>query len=183
MATSYSAIPTTPATGLPSIPLAYRLLLLYIEPVMAFNGAVLCIFNPRLFLNTFSPNLSYAPSNQIVYDQLAATYALFAFNQAIVLRVSKDIRVWKAIVAGILLCDCIHVWAGWKVMVQDGNTMPQGWRPEDWVAVLALAVPMALRSGLLFGVGVGKTGDNGIGKLQGNGKNIYKNNALSEKTR
>jgi len=144
----------TMAHALPHIPLAYRLLLLYVEPVMAFNGALLLLFKPDVFLNTFSPDLRSSPDSQIVYDQLGATYILFAFNQAIVLRVARDLRVWKAIVLGILICDAVHFWAGWKVMIQDGNTNPIGWRPEDWVAVLSLIIPGSLRLAFLLGVGI-----------------------------
>ncbi|KAF2644374.1 hypothetical protein P280DRAFT_467008 [Massarina eburnea CBS 473.64] len=159
-ATAFSTATSTATytATLPSISLVYRVWLLYLEPVFALNGAALCVFAPALFLNTFSPHLTYAPSNQIIYDQLAATYALFAFNQAIVLRVAQDIRVWKAILGGILMCDTVHLWAGWKVMVQEGNTWPMGWRAEDWVAVLLLVLPGAMRVAFLMDVGIGKMG-------------------------
>lgn len=140
------------------IPLPYRILLLYVEPVFALNGAVLCVLFPSLFLNTFSPNLRYSFENQIIYDQLAATYCLFAFNQAVVLRITSDLRVWKAIILGILICDVVHFWAGMKLMVRDGNTAPWGWRPEDWVAVLSLVVPGAMRVAFLYDIGLKKSG-------------------------
>lgn len=152
-----------PDAFLSRIPLAYRALLLYVEPLMAFNGSLLCLFFPRLFLHTFSPYLAYHADDQIVYNQLAATYVLFAFNQAVVLRVARDLRVWKAMVLGILLCDSIHLWAGFDVMYKDGTASPRAWRPEDWVAVLSLAVPMSLRVAFLAGVGVREEGH---GKVQ-----------------
>ncbi|KAF1973963.1 hypothetical protein BU23DRAFT_462728 [Bimuria novae-zelandiae CBS 107.79] len=136
------------------IPIAYRTLLLYVEPCMALSGSFLCLFYPRVFLHTFSPYLAYHSDNQIIYNQLAATYILFAFNQAVVLRVANDIRVWKAIVMGILLCDTVHLWAGFVVMHQDGTSSPAVWRLEDWVAVGSLVVPMSLRIAFLAGVGV-----------------------------
>lgn len=145
---------SSPDAFLSRIPLAYRALLLYIEPLMALNGSLLCIFFPRMFLHTFSPYLAYHADNQIIFNQLAATYVLFAWNQAVVLRVAKDIRVWKAIVVGILLCDTIHLWAGFDVMHKEGTMSPAKWRPEDWVAVLSLLVPMSLRTAFLAGVGV-----------------------------
>ncbi|KAJ4344736.1 uncharacterized protein N0V89_012480 [Didymosphaeria variabile] len=140
------------------IPLAYRALLLYVEPVMAFNGSILCLFFPSLFLSTFSPYLSYHADSQIIYNQLAATYTLFAFNQAVVLRIAKDIRVWKAIVLGILVCDTVHLWAGFDVMRRDGTMSPVMWRAEDWVAVGSLIVPMGLRVAFLLGIGVKEDG-------------------------
>ncbi|KAK3197307.1 hypothetical protein GRF29_1536g1357842 [Pseudopithomyces chartarum] len=149
---------SSPDAFLSRIPLAYRALLLYVEPLMAFNGSILCIFFPRLFLHTFSPYLSYHADNQIIFNQLAATYVLFAFNQAVVLRVARDLRVWKTIVMGILLCDTIHLWAGFDVMYKDGTANPLVWRSEDWVAVLSLLVPMSLRGAFLAGVGVQEVG-------------------------
>lgn len=149
---------SSPDAFLSRIPLAYRVLLLYVEPLMAFNGSLLCIFFPRLFLHTFSPYLSYHADNQIVFNQLAATYVLFAFNQAVVLRVARDLRVWRAIVLGILLCDTIHLWAGFDVMYKDGTMSPLVWRSEDWVAVLSLLVPMSMRGAFLAGVGVKNEG-------------------------
>jgi hypothetical protein len=148
------------------IPLPYRALLLYIEPLMAFNGAILCMFFPALFLHTFSPYLAYHADNQIIYNQLAATYTLFAFNQAVVLRVAKDLRVWKAIVLGILVCDTVHLWAGFDVMRRDGTMWLGVWRAEDWVAVLSLVVPMGLRVAFLAGLGVKKEAAEGGKKVQ-----------------
>ncbi|KAF2684919.1 hypothetical protein K458DRAFT_388617 [Lentithecium fluviatile CBS 122367] len=147
-------MPTQSPPPLPYIPLAYRLLLFYIEPFFALNGSYLLLFKPAVFLHTFSANLAYAPSNQIIYDQLGAVYMLFAFNQAVVLRIAQDIRVWKAILVGILICDAVHFWAGMKLMVDDGNTSPLGWRPEDWVAVLALVIPGGMRIAFLCDVGI-----------------------------
>jgi hypothetical protein len=147
-------MPAQPPT-LPYIPLVYRLLLFYIEPFFALNGAYLLMYKPKVYLNTFSPNLAYAPSNQIIFDQLAAVYVLFAFNQGVVLRIAKDIRVWKAILLGILVCDSFHAWTGFKVMAADNNMNPAGWRPEDWTAILALFVPGAMRIAFLCDVGIG----------------------------
>ncbi|KAF2242565.1 hypothetical protein BU26DRAFT_524166 [Trematosphaeria pertusa] len=141
---------------LPCIPLPYRLLLLYIEPVFALNGSILCLFQPELFLHAFSPKLKYSHDSQLVFDQLAATYLLFAFNQAVVLRVAKDLRVWKAIVLGILLCDTVHLWAGWKVMGTEVFVRPWLWRIEDWVAISSLVIPMAMRAAFLREVGIEK---------------------------
>ena len=140
------------------IPRAYTVLLLWLEPLMAFNGALLCLFAPGIFLSTFSPYLKYHADNQIIYNQLGATYTLFAFNQAVVLRVAKDLRVWKAIVLGILVCDVVHLWAGFDVMRRDGTMWPGVWRPEDWVAVASLVVPMSLRTAFLMGLGVKEEG-------------------------
>ncbi|WAO97076.1 Hypothetical protein NCS54_01478200 [Fusarium falciforme] len=80
-----------------NLPFVYRAVLLYFEPAGAAVGALLLHFRPAIFLNGMAPVAKYAPNNQIIYDQLAATYILFAFNEAIILRTTNDMRMWRAI--------------------------------------------------------------------------------------
>lgn len=141
---------------LPQIPLPYRVLLLWFEPLAAFNGALLAHFTPTRYLNTMSAVAKYDPSNQVIYDQLAATYFLFAFNEAIVLRLSSDLRVWKAMVLGILLCDIIHLYGSWSALGTEVFVSPWLWRPEDAVNLSMLYVPGAMRIAFLLEVGYGK---------------------------
>jgi hypothetical protein len=141
------------STEFPHIPFIYRLFFLYLEPVMAFNGSILCHWYPTIFLNTMSAAAQYAPSNQVIYDQLAATYVLFAFNEAVLLRTIKDLRVWKTVLVGILLCDSIHLYSMWCVMGTQVFFSPQLWRKEDWVNLALLWGPVVLRSSFLAEVG------------------------------
>ncbi|KAH6985531.1 hypothetical protein EDB80DRAFT_822395 [Ilyonectria destructans] len=129
-----------------NFPFAYRALFLYFEPVGAFVGALLLHFRPASFLNAMAPAAKYAPDNQIIYDQLAATYILFAFNEAIILRTTNDLRVWRGILIGILVCDAIHLF---------GN--PRTWRPEDWVNLVSLWGQAAVRLTFVAGVGLKQT--------------------------
>ncbi|KAF2740378.1 hypothetical protein EJ04DRAFT_507915 [Polyplosphaeria fusca] len=139
------------------IPLPYRLLLLYIEPLFAFNGALLCLFSPALFLQTFT-TASYRADHQVMFDQLAATYILFAFNQAVVLRITKDLQVWKAIILGILMCDIVHLYAAWNVMGTEAFVNPSFWRWEEVVNFSLLYGPGVLRIAFLLEIGVKRNG-------------------------
>lgn len=139
-------------TELPHIPLLYRVFVLWLEPAMAFNGAILCHFNPTFFLYTMSATAKYSPSSQVIFDQLAATYVLFAFNEAIVLRITSDLRVWKAIILGILICDFLHLYASWCAM-GEAFVRPWLWRPEDAMNLGLLYVPVMLRISFLGEVG------------------------------
>ncbi|KAF2266321.1 hypothetical protein CC78DRAFT_154335 [Lojkania enalia] len=138
---------------LPYVPLLYRLLFLYLEPLFAINGALLCLFSPATFLRTFSATAIYASSNQPIYDQLAATYILFAFNEAIVLRTTKDLRVWRTIILGILVCDVLHLYAAWRVL---GVSFwdPRDWRVEEWTNFGLLYGPGVIRVMFLLGIGI-----------------------------
>ncbi|PVI03821.1 hypothetical protein DM02DRAFT_640360 [Periconia macrospinosa] len=144
---------TTSSTPL-TIPLPYRILHLYLEPLMALNGAILCIFNPSLFLSTFSPTLRYTHSSQIIYDQLAATYVFLAFVEGVVLRATTELRVWKTVLGGLLVCDVLHLLAGVRCMSEEGRLLGvREWRVEDWIAVGTLLGPAAVRVAFLSGVG------------------------------
>ena len=144
---------------LPHIPLIYRVLLLWFEPLAAFNGAILCHFDAPSFLNTMSATAVYTPSSQVIFDQLAATYTLFAFNEAVVLRISKDLKVWKAMILGILLCDTLHLYASWVVMGTELFVRPWLWRAEDAIAVGMLWVPIVIRIAFLLEVGIRREND------------------------
>lgn len=136
----------------------HRVWHLYIEPFNAFYGAVLCARSPLLYLSVMSPraNLShYHPELQVVFNQLAATYLLFAFNQAVVLRMADgNLRIWRGLLAGMLLCDFVHVWATANALGGAGVASPALWRVFDWVNVVMLIIPLVLRSAFLAGVGV-----------------------------
>ncbi|MCJ1404355.1 hypothetical protein MMC11_007580 [Xylographa trunciseda] len=142
-----------------SIPLPYRILLLYVEPIAAFNGAILAHFFPAFYLAGMSPSAtisSYSSPSQVIFDQLAACYFLFAFNEAVVLRSTSDLRVWKAIVLGILICDFLHLYGTWEAL---GAAFwdPRLWRMEDWVNLIMLYGPGGMRVAFLMGVGLKET--------------------------
>lgn len=144
------------------IPGLYRLFLLYVEPALAVQGAVMCARSPLWYLSVMSPlaNRShYEPVLQVVFDQLAATYLLFAFNQAVVLRIADGhLRVWNAMVFGMLVCDALHVRATYVALGPDLLLHPARWRFYDSFNIAVLFGMAALRIAFLFGVGVKEGG-------------------------
>lgn len=137
----------------------YRLWHLYIGPFNATFGAILSTRRPHLFLSVLSPtaNLShYHPEVQVIFDNLAATYLLIAFNQAIVLRMADgNLRIWRGLLAGLLFSDLWHIRATWLALSQAGVLWEWGkWRSHEWVNVAMLVIPLVLRIAFLAGVGV-----------------------------
>lgn len=100
-----------------------------------------------------SPGSTYAPDNKVMYDQVAATYTLFAFNEAVLLRTTNDLRVWRTVVIGILICDALHVYASWAALGSVFWT-PAAWRWEDWVNLGSLGGQAAVRVAFMAGVGL-----------------------------
>lgn len=135
------------------VPFIYRFLFLYFEPFAALSGSALLHFLPQPFLTTMSEATTYTASHQVLYDMLAATYVLFAFNEAVVLRLTNDLTVWKAILCGILLCDSIHLYASWAALGGDVFWNPTLWRMEDAVNLGSLWIQGAIRVAFLYEIG------------------------------
>lgn len=135
------------------VPFIYRFLFLYFEPAGALIGSLLLHFHPQPFLTTMAPTLKETPSHQVVYDMLAATYVLFAFNEAVILRLTDDLRIWKALLCGILLCDAIHLYGSWTALGSDMFWNPLNWRWEDAVNLGSLWGQGALRLAFIREVG------------------------------
>ncbi|KAH7254630.1 hypothetical protein B0J15DRAFT_512851 [Fusarium solani] len=141
------------------IPTLYRLLFLYLEPFLAIGAAIQTHFAPAIFLNTMSQTSKYAPDNQVIYDQVAALYTLFAFNEAVLLRLTNDIRMWKGVLVGIFICDILHLYASWVSLGNDMFWNPLAWRVEDWENLGALWGLGVVRIAFLAGVGLGQNDD------------------------
>ncbi|KAJ4327427.1 hypothetical protein N0V84_002199 [Fusarium piperis] len=141
---------------LSNIPTLYRLLFLYLEPFLAIGAALQTHFAPTIFLKTMSQTSEYAPDNQVIYDQVAALYTLFAFNEAVLLRLTNDIRVWKGVFTGIFICDILHLHASWASLGAEVFWNPRAWRVEDWANLGALWGLGAVRVAFLAGVGLGQ---------------------------
>ncbi|KAF2428610.1 hypothetical protein EJ08DRAFT_592144, partial [Tothia fuscella] len=74
-------------------------------------------------------------------------------NQAVVLRLTKERKVWNALIVGMVLSDLGHIYALWEAD-KLGFFDVSGFRREDWINEGMLVVGLALRVGFLAGVGV-----------------------------
>lgn len=142
----------------PNIPLPYRFLFLYFEPFAAFGGTLITLTDPSRYLLSLSPAatpLTYLPLTSPIYDQLSGHLLNFAWGQAIVLRTTSELKVWKAVLFGMFLCDLLHLWAsarilGWAVFLN-----PLMWRWEEWLNFVMLYGPGMMRLGVVMEVGFG----------------------------
>ena len=158
----------------PPIPFPYTLFHLYLEPLFAFLGALQAAFLPTQYLRFFTPGRHPALATdtlirhsvfQIPLDQVAACYVLFAWNEAFLLRIARnDIRVWKAVLGGIAVCDVLHLAAAYRAMGPKAFADPGLWRFEDWVNLALLWPPLLLRLAFVLEVGVVREGEKERGK-------------------
>lgn len=138
---------TVSATATSTIPLLYRIILLYIEPLFALNGAFMVFFQPAKYADLMTrSSILYDPSSQHLYTQIGSLWLLFAFNEAVILRLYDDVRLWKLLCVSMLLSDAGHNWSmvqglgGWSQWVKVGE-----WEASDWTLFLSTTPLMVVR--------------------------------------
>ena len=144
----------------PKVPFIYRFIFLYFEPLAAVSGAYITLTTPSLYLSILSPHITpetYLPLTQPIYDQLTAHLLLFAWCEGILLRFLPDVRQWKVLFAGILICDILHLYGQWKALGTEMFLNPTMWRWQDWINFVTLYGQGALRVAFCSGVGLGKS--------------------------
>lgn len=152
------------------LPPLYSLFFLVIEPVSALVGAFYAHFLPRTYLALTDPSAAASRASSsadiplatsVVLSQLANLYLLFAINEALVLRCSADLRVWRTLLFGLLVADFGHLYSvrqlkggliGGRGQVYWDVT---GWNAMDWGNVGFVYLGATMRICFLLGVGLG----------------------------
>lgn len=147
-------------TSLAAIPLIYRLFFLYIEPIATAVGAYYAHYRQHDYLQmTYaSPQTALlGPSvrESIVLSQLANMYAVFALNEALVLRSTANLTVWKVFLFGLLLADFGHLYSvnsvGSEIYWQFWT-----WNAMFWGNLGFVYVGASMRIAFLSGMGLRK---------------------------
>lgn len=145
-----------------SLPIPYKVFFLLIEPIFALVGAYYAHFLQRDYLllthAASAPIFTPMPTGtSIVLSQLANLYLLFALNEAIVLRATSDLRVWKSILFVLLLADLGHLWSlkdlGWEIYVPWNFAR---WNAMDWGNIPFVYFGALMRLAFLADVGMPK---------------------------
>jgi len=140
------------------LPAVYRLFFLTIEPMSALVGAFFAYFQPLTYLHlTHSPSAPVSTSaiplsTNIVLTQLSNLYLLFALNEALVLRSTHDLKVWRTVLFALLIADFGHLYSvsglGASVYWDVGS-----WNAIDWGNVGFVYLGAAMRMAFLAGLG------------------------------
>jgi hypothetical protein len=144
----------------PRLPLWYRLFFLYIEPFSTVIGFYYAFMQQRIYLNL--THLLSAPQSEIplgtsiVLSQLANLYLLFALNEALVLRSTTDLNVWRALIVGLLIADFGHLFSVAPLGLQIYWDF-FSWNPIDWGNIGFVYLGAATRIAFLMGFGFPKT--------------------------
>jgi hypothetical protein len=147
------------ASGPNTIPQLYRLFFLWIEPVATAVGAYYAALDQQSYMHLTLPSVTTPVSarESTVLYQLANLYFVFALNEALVLRATSDVQVWKVFLFGLLLADFGHLASvtlsgvhGWEVYYRFWE-----WNSMYWGNLGFVYVGAAMRSSFLLGIGFG----------------------------
>ena len=145
------------APDLSTIPFAYRLFFLYLEPLTAFVGAGFAAGLPAQYLaylsppsDSPSPSPSPLPTGTLVaVYQLANLFIFCALGEALILRSTASRRTWRAMLGALLVADVGHL----------GTMLPLALE-KGWLATFAggdmafVYAAAAMRVAFLMGVGM-----------------------------
>jgi hypothetical protein len=143
------------------IPFPYIAFFLWIEPVATLVGAYFAWFKPGTYLQlqhaASSPGPSAVPTGtNVVLRQLGNMYFVFAFNEAFVLRSTRDLRVWRVFLLGLLIADFGHLYSCYPLGLKSYYEF-YNWNAIDYGNYPFVVVGALTRILFLSGCGLGQS--------------------------
>ncbi|KAL5344076.1 hypothetical protein BJX70DRAFT_393499 [Aspergillus crustosus] len=141
---------------MPQIPVFYRAVLLWYDPIGALFGCYMNLFAKDTYLNSYIPPslATRDPSHNMIFNQLAAGFFVVATSQAILLRYTSDVNVWKILNGCLLGWDFILLWSLWNGLGVQGRLGPGSWRGEDLMAIMPTVFMTLVRGAIVAGIGL-----------------------------
>ncbi|PHH66112.1 hypothetical protein CDD81_175 [Ophiocordyceps australis] len=139
------------------LPAAYRAFFLLIEPMSALVGAFFNQFRQRHYLELLdaasAPSQNVPLATSVALSQLANMYLFFALTEALVLRSTWDLVVWRKLLLVMLIADFGHLYS----MRQLGPAIYYdftSWNAGDWGNVPWVYAGATMRICFLAGLGL-----------------------------
>lgn len=119
------------------LPAVYRLFFLWTEPISTVLGAIYAHFLPQVYLEL--THAASAPSavsgvpvgTKVALTQLGNLYLAFAIVEALVLRSTNDLGVWRVLLLGLLIGDFGHLYSVWE-LGSEGYWKFWAWNSINW---------------------------------------------------
>lgn len=142
--------------ALPNIHVFYRFCFKWLDPLVLAPTIYALIFTPQVMLDALVPATlsAYNPDQGFLFHQLAAMFAFVAIMLGGVLRISNEIKVWRVIIAGVLLIDIAMLASTYVSLKQQDRLSLGAMRLADWGNILFTGLVTAIRICFLAGVGV-----------------------------
>ncbi|TVY67486.1 hypothetical protein LSUE1_G008350 [Lachnellula suecica] len=141
------------------ISLVYGIYFLYFEPIAALGGTYLCFLDPERFLagTVPVPALTAAPVPltpvlQMMLRNIGCLYGLFAINEGIVLRLTRERNVWYAVILSMVVADIGHLYAAYDIAPNQMFSI-MSWNSDEWINYGTLMLGLCLRLAFMAGIG------------------------------
>ena len=142
-----------------NLPLPYILFFHWIEPVATLVGAYYAWLMPTEYLKLTHAASAPGPlglpvSTNVALRQLGNLYVAFAINEALVLRATSDMKVWRALLLGLLIADFGHLYSCLPLGSNSYYDLAH-WNAMSYGNYLFVYCGAATRICFLLGVGMG----------------------------
>lgn len=142
------------------IPFPYQAFFLWIEPVATLAGAYYAWLKPQAYLQlthaASAPGILGVPTaTTVALRQLGNLYVAFAINEALVLRGTNDLRVWRALLLGLLIADFGHLYSCFPLGIESYYDVAN-WNEMAYGNYLFVYCGALTRICFLLGVGMGE---------------------------
>ena len=142
------------------IPFPYIAFFLWIEPVATLAGAFYAFFKPQTYLQLTQASsaagiLGLPTATEIALRQLGNLYFCFALNEALVLRATADLRVWRTLLLGLLIADFGHLYSCLPLGLEVYYDVAR-WNAIDWGNIAFVYCGATTRICFLVGIGMGE---------------------------
>ncbi|KAH6884421.1 hypothetical protein B0T10DRAFT_493174 [Thelonectria olida] len=134
----------------------YRLWFTTVDPLSLAPTVLGLLFKPNFMMEGLIPATMSVPNpdHSFLFHHLAALYAFLALTLGGVLRATKEIIVWRVIVAGVLMVDLSIVASMFVSLDHQGRLGLATWRWQDWGNLLYTGGVAVIRGLFLANVGV-----------------------------
>ncbi|KAK8086935.1 hypothetical protein PG994_001909 [Apiospora phragmitis] len=136
------------------IPLTYRIIFNYAEPLMATLGAVQAVVAPRDLLRLSLPSVPYTTAMYPLFSQMCGAWLMFAFHDVVTLRIYQHVHIWKHILGAAILSDLGYVASLVQSMGLAWFCSPLRWDGANAFTVVSTLLPLLAKIFFVLGVGL-----------------------------
>ena len=140
-------------------PLPYQVFFLYVEPIATLVGAYYAFFLPETYLqltqsSRFAGILALPTATLVAMRGLGNMYLAFALSEALVLRTTYDLKVWRMFLLVLLIADFGHLYSCQPLGLDVYYDVAK-WNAIDWGNIGFVYVGATVRICFLAGIGMG----------------------------
>lgn len=140
------------------IPLFYQITFNWVEPLLALGGATQAYFSPNELVAIATPNTRYDASMHPFFTQIAGGWILMAFNDAVTLRLTQDVRIWTSLLAAGFLSDLLYILSLYEDLGAAVFWNPLSWSSVNWLTMVTTLPPMLIKFAFIAGLGLDGAG-------------------------